>query len=108
MPADGSAGDLECEGENARLAVSRLQRRLDHLQKLRLKTVIKVTVGINLKTMLQNLDKLPLKLQEAHGAPIKQLCYNHVDPAMTNLFATVGSNQVIVCVIDNGSWTHPR
>ena len=45
---------------------------------------------------MQNLNKLPLKLQEAHGAPIKQLCFNHVDSAVANLFATIGSNQVIV------------
>ena len=99
MPADKTAGDLECEGENARLAVSRLQRRLDPVQKLRLKTVIKVTVAVSVtrqEQCLQNLDKLPLKPQEAHGAPIQQLCFNHVASAMANLFATVGSNQVMI------------
>ena len=51
MPADQTAEDLGCEGEHASLADSRLQGTLDRLQKLRLRTVIKVTAGINAKTL---------------------------------------------------------
>lgn len=32
--------------------------------------------------------------QESHGEPVQSLAFNHADPALGNLFATVGADQV--------------
>lgn len=40
-----------------------------------------------------------LLCQESHCSPVHQMAFNHTDPSLNNLFATVGKDQVrAVCV----------
>lgn len=64
-----------------------------------------VIAGLQLFVMcmsqLLHLSKGLFTMQESHGHPVRAIAFNSVDPECSNLFATVGGDQVSFLALDD-------